>query len=157
MSIVEVSETTEAEVVRAISFVDDPEYPGVSIVDLGLFESVEIEDGFVRVGLIPTFSGCPALAMIAEDVRAQVDSLPGVSQVEVNWLNRPVWTVERMSAHARTHIATEFTVAVRVPGKSPSCPRCAGELVEQSMFGPSRCRSVSRCSHCGETVEVMRS
>lgn len=144
-------------VLAAVGSVDDPEYPGVSIVDLGLLESIDIDGDSARIGLIPTFSGCPALKIIAEDVRNAVLSVEGIADVEVSWLRAPVWTVERMSAGTRKQLATEFTVAVRIGTRAPACPLCGADTVEQSMFGPSRCRSVNRCSSCGETVEVMRS
>lgn len=149
--------TTQTTVLRAISSVDDPEYPGVSIVDLGLLESVEVNGAMVRVGLIPTFSGCPALRMIADDVQHAVEGVPGINEVEVMWLRSPVWGVERMNQQTRSQLAREFTVAVRIGNKAPSCPLCGADTTEQSMFGPSRCRSVNRCTACGETVEVMRS
>ena len=148
---------SEAEVLSAIQLIDDPEYPGVSIVELGLLEALVVDGGSVRVGLIPTFSGCPALAMIADDVRAAVLAVPGIEMVEVEWLRSPVWTVDRTTPRARALMATEFTVAIRVGGTEPTCPRCGAVTVHESHFGPSRCRSVSRCTSCRETVEVMRS
>ncbi|MFT7476076.1 MAG: ring-1,2-phenylacetyl-CoA epoxidase subunit PaaD [Verrucomicrobiales bacterium] len=147
----------KAEVLSAVSGVDDPEYPGVSIVDLGLLESVEVDaDGTVSIGLIPTFSGCPALAMIAADVEAAVRAVEGVADVSVNWLRSPAWSPERLSDRGREALAREFTVAVQIGNRTPECPLCGGPTVEQSMFGPSRCRSVHRCEACRETVEVMR-
>lgn len=144
------------EVLRAIATVDDPEYPGVSIVDLGLFETVEVRQGIVEVGLIPTFSGCPALAMIADDVRSAVLNVEGISEVLVTWLTSPAWTSARLSEQGRAALSTEFTVAVQIGSATPTCPLCGGPTLEQSMFGPSRCRAVHRCESCRETVEVMR-
>jgi len=146
----------EAAVLAAVASVDDPEYPGVSIVDLGLLEHVEVRRGIVGVGLIPTFSGCPALAMIADDVDAAVRVVEGVDQVSVSWLRSPAWSPERLSKRGREALATEFTVAVQIGRATPECPLCGGPTVEKSMFGPSRCRSVHRCETCSETVEVMR-
>lgn len=145
----------------AVSSVDDPEYPGVSIVDLGLLESVDIDvdsDGLthVRVGLIPTFSGCPALAVIASDVAAAVGALARIDSAEVCWLTSPAWHADRVSHEARARLAKKFTVAVQIGERSPVCPVCGSHTIEQSMFGSSRCRSVHTCTGCGETVEVMR-
>ncbi len=71
-------------VLAAVTSVDDPEYPGISIVDLGLLETIDVSaDGAVGVGLIPTFSGCPALGMIADDVRVVVGDIAGVGSVAV--------------------------------------------------------------------------
>lgn len=147
----------EASVHRAIASVDDPEYPGISIVDLGLLETIDVDDdGAVTVGLIPTFSGCPALDVIATEVTAVVAEVPGVATCEVNWLNAPAWHTDRVSHEARACLERKYTVAVQLGERTPTCPLCASSTVEQSMFGPSRCRSVHTCSGCGETVEVMR-
>lgn len=157
----------EAKVHAAVSSVDDPEYPGISIVDLGLLESIEVRpaepaaDGepttaTAVVGLIPTFSGCPALAVIATDVVAAVEKLDDIGDCTVEWLSSPAWHADRISHEARSCLASKFTVAVQIGERAPTCPRCASSTVEQSMFGPSRCRSVHVCSGCGETVEVVR-
>jgi len=148
--------TLDLAVQQAIAAVDDPEYPGVSIVELGLLESVEINAASVRIGLIPTFTGCPALAVIADSVAAEVGQVPGIRDVEVRWLNTPVWSITRVSAIARQALAREFTVAVQIGDAAPGCPRCGGQTEAKSMFGPSRCRSISVCAECAETIEVMR-
>jgi ring-1,2-phenylacetyl-CoA epoxidase subunit PaaD len=145
----------------AVASIDDPEYPGVSIVDLGLLESLDIEtdaDGrtHARIGLIPTFSGCPALAVIAAEVDRAVADLDQVDDAEVRWLTSPAWHADRVSHEARSQLAKKFTVAVQIGQRAPVCPVCGSHTVEQSMFGPSRCRSVHTCAGCGETVEVMR-
>lgn len=146
----------ELAIHRAIASVDDPEYPGVSIVDLGLLESIEIGDRRITVGLIPTFSGCPALATIANDVRLAVEAIADEHTVEVSWLSSPAWKPSRISAEARSTLASEFTVAVQLGRRAPACPLCGEPTVEQSLFGPSRCRSIHRCTACSETVEVVR-
>lgn len=147
----------DREAVRAaVATVDDPEYPGVSIVDLGLLEHVEVTETGVRVSLIPTFSGCPALDAIRNDVEAAVTALDGAGQVDVEFILSPVWSPARLSAEALALLADEFTVAVALPGRTVACPRCSSTTSEVSAFGPTRCRSVSRCDSCGEVVEVMR-
>ena len=76
------------EIHTAIEKINDPEYPGISIVDLGLLENVKVNEiGEVVIQLIPTFSGCPALEMIAQDVREITEKLSGVKKVDVVWLN----------------------------------------------------------------------
>jgi len=147
----------EAMVHSAVSSVDDPEYPGISIVDLGLLEAISVTaDGAATVGLIPTFSGCPALAVIAGDVQVAVEELEQITSCTVDWLKSPAWHADRISHEARSCLERKFTVAVQLGQRSPTCPLCASKTVEQSMFGPSRCRSVHTCTGCGETVEVVR-
>lgn len=151
----------ESSVHSAVASVDDPEYPGISIVELGLLETLEVKtDGTVVVGLIPTFSGCPALAMIADEIRSAVGAVAGIGgaqHVEVRWLNAPVWTTERITKSARDAIARDFTVGVHINGGPVACPQCGSATNENSMFGSSRCRAIHFCSSCTEVVEVIRS
>lgn len=144
------------DVVRALRGVDDPEYPGISIVELGLVETVRVDAGRVEVDLVPTFSGCPALTFIAEDAERVVGTLPGVSAVQVRFVTEPAWTPARIAASAVTRLAGSFGVGVQVGARPAPCPSCgAAALREQSMFGSSRCRSVHRCTACGEVVELI--
>ena len=144
-------------VLDAIRSVTDPEYPDVSIVDLGLLESLTVDDGCVTVGLIPTFSGCPALSMIADDVRTAVRSVDGVASCDVEWLASPVWSTDRMSVGAERRLADEYTVVLRRKDGGVRCPVCGSDAVEpQSMAGPTRCRSISWCAGCRNPVEVLR-
>ena len=94
--------------------------------------------------------------MIKDDVAAAVEAVDGISSASVEWLHSPAWTPARVSPRGREALATEFTVAVEIGSSKPRCPLCEGPTVEQSMFGPSRCRSVHRCESCSETIEVMR-
>lgn len=144
-------------VMTVLSQVDDPEYPGVSIVDLGLVEAVRTdEDSHVEVDLIPTFLGCPALGFIIADVRAALAraDFPGAT---VRFVDHPVWTPDRITDAGRRRLATDFTVAVRLGRSAPSCPRCGtSALVDTAMFGSMRCRSISECRACGERLETIR-
>lgn len=141
---------------EAIGRVEDPEYPGLSIVDLGILESVRLTPTGVTVGLVPTFSGCPALSMIAEDVRQVVGGVDGAEAVEVVWLRSPSWSTKRLTSRAQKVLADTYTVGVQIGSDAPLCPRCGGATSLQSTFGPSRCRSIHVCSRCQEPVEVLR-
>jgi ring-1,2-phenylacetyl-CoA epoxidase subunit PaaD len=152
-------DTLAGAVDAAVRGVDDPEYPGVSIADLGLVEDVRVHaDGSAEVDLVPTFVGCPALDLIRIDVQRAVESLHGVRACQVRFVDRPTWSPERISAAGRVALRHDFTVAVPLPGRdSASCPRCGqGTTVEVSAFGPSPCRAIHRCPSCGEPVEVVR-
>lgn len=142
---------------EALATVDDPEYPGVSIVDLGLVESFGADGAIATIGLIPTFSGCPALKMIADDVVAAVESVDGIDACLVDWLPAPVWTTDRMSDVARQFLGSEFTVVLRSKDGGLRCPVCGSTAVaDQSLAGPTRCRSIAWCESCRNPVEVMR-
>ena len=146
----------EIDVIDALRSVDDPEYPGISVVDMGMISAIELVGGRVAIELITTFSGCPALDVISSEIARAVGALDGIAGVEVR-RSLEAWDTSRLSEHARAVMARDFTVAVAVPGRPAECPRCgAAALVEQSPFGPARCRAVYRCTACCEVVEVLR-
>lgn len=148
-------------VVAALRSVPDPEYPGVSIVDLGLLEDVRCTDGpdglAVEVDLIPTFSGCPALTMIADDVRAAIEAVATVARCEVDWLTSPVWSTDRIAPGAERLLRNDFTVVLRGSDGRLRCPVCGShDVTDEALAGPTRCRSVAWCASCRNVVEVMR-
>ena len=146
----------QSDLVDALRAVDDPEYPGVSVVDMGMIGAIEIAGGRVTIELITTFSGCPALDIISAEIAGATAALDSVTSVEVR-RSTQAWDTSRLTEHARAVMARDFTVAVAVPGKPSECPRCgSAALVEQSPFGPARCRAVHRCTACREVVEVLR-
>jgi len=91
---------SQEEVVEALRQVEDPEL-GMDIVELGLFYGAEIEGPTVRVQYTLTSMGCPAGAMIQEDIDRVVSEIPGVEQVESELTFDPPWTPERMSDDAK--------------------------------------------------------
>ena len=146
------------DVHRALAFVDDPEYAGISIVSLGMVESVVVDPrGRALIELVPTYGGCPALELIARDVIAAAGVVVGVNEVELRWRRDVTWTPERLHADARAALAREFTVVLRRKDGSVRCPVCGSDsVVDQSEVGPTRCRSVAWCPSCRNPVEVLR-
>jgi len=142
---------------RLLLTVDDPEYPGLSIVDLGLVEEVDAIGSSVVVSLIPTFAGCPALHMIAADVTTALEADPRIDSCEVRWLATPLWSSERITNRAKDRLASSYTVVLRSKDGSLRCPICGNtDVRDQSMVGPTRCRSIAWCDDCRNPVEVMR-
>lgn len=157
-----VSQEAVLEVLRTI---DDPEMP-ICIVDLGLVETVSVEPGplaRVRVELLPTFVGCPALPAIEKEVRQQVGALAGVGEVEVHFRFDPPWTVDRISPAGRESLR-KFGITVprlRVKDEAeeprPRCPYCGSNTVHQeSPFGPTRCRMIYYCASCRNSFEHLK-
>jgi metal-sulfur cluster biosynthetic enzyme len=91
---------TKEEVVEALREVEDPEL-GMDIVELGLFYDAEIEGANVKVHYTLTSMGCPAGAMIQEDIERVVREIPGVEDVESELTFEPPWTPDRMSDDAK--------------------------------------------------------
>lgn len=148
---------TPAQVRAAVAAVHDPEYPGVTIDDLGILESVAVDDrGRAAIGLVPTMLGCPALEVIERDVAAAA-AAAGARHVEVTFLTSPPWTPDRIRPGARHVLARDFTVALRRRDGSVVCPVCGGRAVEdRGEFGATLCRSLAWCPDCRNPVEVVR-
>ena len=88
------------EVVEALRQVEDPEL-GMDIVELGLFYDAELEGQNVKVTYTLTSMGCPAGAMIEEDIRRVLEEIPGVGEVDSELTFDPPWTPDRMSDDAK--------------------------------------------------------
>lgn len=149
--------TLDASVRAAVAAVNDPEYPGLTIDDLGILESVAVDGhGRAAIGLVPTMLGCPALQAIEHDVAAAALA-GGAAEVEVTFLTAPAWSPERIRPAAREWLARDFTVAIRRRDGSVACPVCGGRAVEdRSEFGATLCRSLAWCPDCRNPVEVVR-
>jgi metal-sulfur cluster biosynthetic enzyme len=91
---------SKEEVVEALRQVEDPEL-GMDIVDLGLFYDAEIEGADVKVTYSLTSMGCPAGAMIQEDIERVVSEIPGVGEVSSELTFDPPWTPDKMSDDAK--------------------------------------------------------
>ena len=147
--------------------IPDPELP-CSIVDLGLVEQVGIDtQGNVDIVLLPTFTGCPALDMIAENVTRLVGELDGVSECRVQWVFDPPWSPDRINDQGRASLKAHGVTVPSCGGSSGvevvlrtsavPCPWCdSRETRLDSPFGPTRCRSIHYCESCRNTFEDMK-
>ena len=94
----------EEKIVAMLKTVYDPEIP-VNIYDLGLIYNIEVEEGGkVIITMTLTAPNCPAVDFLVEDVRMKVESIEGVSQVDVNIVFEPEWTKDRMSEEAKLEL-----------------------------------------------------
>jgi ring-1,2-phenylacetyl-CoA epoxidase subunit PaaD len=159
-----------AAVVRAravLEAVPDPEIPVLSVVDLGIVRAVESQpDGTLRVAVTPTYSGCPATAVIRADIAAALEQA-GFAQVRVVDVLSPPWTSDWISAEGRRKLAAYGIApppqpvaslrALRGPGTGIECPRCGSRDTELlSEFGSTPCKSLHRCRACREPFDSFK-
>ncbi len=151
----------EATARRVASRVLDPELPTLTLEDLGVLRSVQVEpSGKVLVVLTPTYSGCPALEVMKRDV---TDALfaAGFTDVQVDIELQPAWTTESLGRQARQKLAQAGIapppdrVAEALPLRlSLRCPSCGSVRTHEiSRFGATACKSLWRCLACGEPFE----
>lgn len=143
------------EDVRALlETVHDPEIPTVSIVDLGVVEGIEVAGGRIRVELLPTFVGCPALEVIRASVIEALLPLGMPASVEFTW--RVPWTSDRITERGRARLAASGFAPPADPAEV-RCPYCdSGRVVMDSAFGPTQCRSLFYCRSCRQPFEAFK-
>jgi ring-1,2-phenylacetyl-CoA epoxidase subunit PaaD len=154
--------TTAAEVRAVLDSVPDPEMPPVTVGDLGMVVGVTVDGETVAVDLVPTFSGCPATAVIREEVAKAVGALEGVSDVDVRFVRDVVWDPERITPRGRERLR-EFGIAPPGSGQTllqiggVRCPLCGSRnTVADSPFGPTPCRSTNFCRDCRNPFEAIK-
>ncbi|MFC7370076.1 1,2-phenylacetyl-CoA epoxidase subunit PaaD [Fictibacillus iocasae] len=146
----------------ALSHVKDPEIASVSILDLGMVGSVLVDGSIVKITVLPTFSGCPALSMIERDIKAAAEKVEGVKEANVEFVFTPPWTTDRITPEGRERLK-EFGIAPppanHVMGEpwAIDCPYCGSAYVTmENIFGPTACRSILYCRSCKNPFEAMK-
>ena len=141
-----------AGITPAVESVVDPEIPVLTIDELGILRSVEDEEGRLAVTITPTYSGCPAMRQIEDDIVAAVQRL-GVDQIEVRTTYSPAWTTDWISEEGHRKLA-EFGIAPPTALEEVVCPRCAEDSPRLiARFGSTACKALMVCSVCGEPFD----
>ncbi len=149
-------QTTETEIWQALETVEDPELP-ITVTDLGLIRDVTIEGGMVRVRMVPTFSACPAIEVMRQDIRRKVLTLPGVAEVTVDLTFDEPWTMARMSERGRARLAAYGLSLPRQMAEPVVCPYCGStNTTMENPFGPTLCRAIYYCRDCQNPIERFR-
>jgi ring-1,2-phenylacetyl-CoA epoxidase subunit PaaD len=145
----------EGAVRAALREVADPELPVVSIVDLGMVHRVDVGADRIRVELLPTFVGCPALDLIRTAVR---DRLARFGRpVEVEFTFAVAWTSDRVSPAALKRLRSAGIAPPARPGLAPACPWCGSpDVALDNLFGPTQCRSLHYCRSCRQPFESLK-
>ena len=149
--------------------VPDPEIPVVSIRELGILREITEHDGALEVVITPTYSGCPAMGQIEDDVRG---ALAGAG-IAANVVTRlaPAWTTDWMTDAAKgklreygiapphTTQSSEHVVRFQRQRRAAAiaCPRCGGtNTTETSHFGSTACKALYKCLDCLEPFDYFK-
>ena len=159
-------------VARAIAAaVPDPELPMVTVADLGILRDVAAEGERLVVTITPTYSGCPALREIAQDLRHRL-SQAGFAEVTVRTTLSPPWSSDWITAEGRRKLREAGiappNAASRHPGPIPltltatrrapvTCPRCgSADTTRTAAFSATACKALFRCETCLEPFEHVK-
>ncbi|MGO4329730.1 1,2-phenylacetyl-CoA epoxidase subunit PaaD [Cupriavidus sp. 2TAF22] len=167
---------------NALEGVPDPEIPVVSIRDLGILRDVVVAgDGSIEVVITPTYSGCPAMSQIAEDIGHALDAA-GLGPWRIRTVLSPAWTTDWISAGGRdklraygiapptrchdaqgTHATPQplrFVPRAAAPAAWQDrvpCPRCGSLHTEQlARFASTACKALHRCLDCREPFDYFK-
>ena len=155
---------TEKQILEWLEEVKDPEIPVLSLIDLGVITGVELDDHRVKVNMTPTFSGCPAMDYMRNDV-IRVLKEKGVEEVEASVSFETQWNSNMISekgkkALKKFGLAPPQTYEVIVDINMLThvkCPFCDSENTElKSPFGPTLCRSLHYCNNCLQAFEQFK-
>ena len=153
------------KVLELLSNVFDPEIPVLSIMDMGIVRDVEVDQGKVNVTITPTYSGCPAMDTIADDIKIILDD-HGFS-TEVKLVLAPAWSTDWITEKGRTALEkygiaapledSADKLALLGEGKLVKCTNCGSfntKLVSQ--FGSTACKALFQCNDCLEPFDYFK-
>jgi ring-1,2-phenylacetyl-CoA epoxidase subunit PaaD len=149
--------------------VADPELPMLTLADLGVLREVEESGDRVVVSITPTYTGCPAMDTMRDDLEHALRAA-GYRDVEIRTVLSPAWSSDWITDHGRAALAA---AGIAPPGRAPmggpvpltlgparhalTCPRCGStDTTELSRFGATACRSLWRCRACAEPFEHVK-
>lgn len=155
------------EVLRILGEVMDPEVPVLSVVELGIVRDVQITGDRVKVTITPTYSGCPAMRTMEQDMRAALEA-HGIADAEFETVYSPAWTSDWIPAEAKEKLR-RFGIAPPGPAeqgglvpltrrKAPvPCPYCGSTNTERrSEFGSTACKAIHFCNACNQPFDEFK-
>lgn len=145
--------------------IPDPEIPVISIVELGVIRDLKFNDNTLEVTITPTYSGCPAMKQMEEDVIRKLNE-KGFSKINIITVYDPAWTTDWISAEARLKLqnygiappeGSKDKTALMGEPKSVTCPRCKSKHSEMvSQFGSTACKALYKCKDCLEVFDYFK-
>jgi ring-1,2-phenylacetyl-CoA epoxidase subunit PaaD len=149
--------TEEADILRVLETVVDPEIPVLTVADLGIIRDVIIHaDGQVEVIITPTYSGCPAMNMIEIQLRAALDEA-GYRHAIIRTVLHPAWTTDWISEEGHRKLEAYGIAPPQDADKHPPCPQCGSQDTKLlSQFGSTPCKSLWQCEDCREPFDYFK-
>lgn len=166
-----VKSVSREELLGILEEVKDPELPFIDIVELGVVRDVRVEGGRVVVSITPTYSGCPAMQVIEQEVVSVMHSR-GFDDVEVKTVFSPAWSTEWMSEGTKQKFRDNGIappqggaavagiaelVSLRRAKPAIPCPYCgSSNTIEKSEFGSTACKSIHFCNGCHQPFDYFK-
>ena len=160
------SRLNKNEIISLLSEIPDPEIPVISIAELGILRDVQLEDDLCTVVITPTYSGCPAMKVIEDDIRIKLKEA-GIEKVNVELVYTPAWTTDWISDEAKEKLraygiappdhSTIDKGVLMGKARELKCPLCGSKNTEMiSQFGSTACKALYRCLDCREPFDYFK-
>jgi len=158
---------TKDYILTLLSEIPDPEIPVITIVELGVIRDIEITDNTsISLKITPTYSGCPAMKQIEDDVRKKL-SETGFTNITINTIYSPPWTTDWITPEAKEKLrkygiappehSTEDKSWLTGKTKAIACPRCKSQNTKLiSQFGSTACKALYQCQDCLEPFDYFK-
>lgn len=156
---------TEKEIWSFLEEVSDPEIPVLTIIDLGVVRDVRLFDNICKIVITPTYSGCPAMQVIEDDIKALLKEKTTLD-VEVELTISPAWSTDWISENGRKKLQeygiappedeVDKSVLFSEPTKI-TCPQCKSKNTRMvSLFGSTACKAQYQCNDCKEPFDYFK-
>ncbi len=155
----------EEKIWEYLEEVSDPEIPVLTVVDLGVVRSIDVQNNHVEVTITPTYSGCPAMKVIEEDIIEKLHDR-GIKNVSVKLTLSPAWTTDWISEKGKQKLReygiappeneVDKSVLFAEPTKV-TCPNCGSKNTKMvSQFGSTACKAHHQCLECLEPFDYFK-
>jgi ring-1,2-phenylacetyl-CoA epoxidase subunit PaaD len=143
------------ELFSILDQVFDPELPGLTLWDLGVLQAIEKKDQYIEVVITPTYSGCPAVDAMTQDIIAALKN-SGFDDVIVTLALAPAWNTDMISPAGKKQLRALHIAPPDAEGKV-CCPVCDSDNTQVlSEFGSTACKAMYRCGDCMEVFDYFK-
>lgn len=158
--------TNKEKIHNLLHEIPDPEIPVISIVELGVIRDVVIDSKNIEIVITPTYSGCPAMKQMEDDIRKKLIGV-GFESIKITTVYSPAWTTDWLSEAAKEKLrkygiappeesTTDKSFLSNKP-KNISCPRCKSKNTTMvSQFGSTACKALYKCNDCLEAFDYFK-
>lgn len=161
---VSLNERTKEKIWEVLKTVYDPEIPVLSIIDLGIVRNVKVNDEIMEVIITPTYSGCPAIDVIAMNVRMALIK-EGFLSIKISQQLSPAWTTDWMTESGKAKLKSygiappaaktfDKNYLENIVVECPLCHSTNTRLVSQ--FGSTSCKALYQCNDCKEPFDYFK-
>ena len=141
------------EIWKLLETIPDPEIPVISVVELGVVRDIKIENEKISVIVTPTYSGCPAIQQMQDDIKQKLLE-NGFKNFEIVTQLSPAWTTDWMSKETKEKLK-QYGIAP--PENIIECPQCNSKNIEIiSEFSSTACKALYRCNQCLEPFDYFK-